>query len=266
MIELKNVQAGYDKTIILPDISLTIPKHKITVFIGQNGCGKSTLLKTIARVLPLQKGNIYIDGETMKKVPHKTLSKKMAVLPQNPTAPAYLSVEELVSFGRYPYQKPLSSLTKEDHEIINWAMKKTGVYEWRKQRVEALSGGQRQRVWIAMVLAQKSELLLLDEPTTYLDISYQLEILELLKELNLEHSLTVVMVLHEINHAAKFADHIIGLKKGELLFQGSPMEVITKDNLDNLYDIDTQIIYDETKNYPICFDYTLQSKSYRNAL
>ena len=141
-------------------------------------------------------------------------------------------------------------------------MEKTGVYEWKDHKVSALSGGQRQRAWIATVLAQKSNILILDEPTTYLDISYQLEILELLKELNLEHQLTVVMVLHELNHAAKFADHIIGLKKGTLIFEGAPMEVITKENLNKLYDINAQLMYDTTQSYPICFDYSLQNKTH----
>lgn len=261
MIEIKNLQAGYDKTIILPNISLTIPRNKITALIGQNGCGKSTLLKTISRILPAQKGTISLDGKDMQKMSHKEIAKKMAVLPQSPTAPEYLTVKELVSYGRFPYQKPLSSLTK-DHEIISWAMEKTGVYEWKDHKVSALSGGQRQRAWIAMVLAQKSDILILDEPTTYLDISYQLEILELLKELNLEHQLTVVMVLHELNHAAKFADHIIGLKKGTLIFEGAPMEVITKENLNKLYDINAQLMYDTTQSYPICFDYSLQNKTH----
>ena len=262
MIEIKNLQAGYDKTIILPNISLTIPRNKITALIGQNGCGKSTLLKTISRILPAQKGTISLDGKDMQKMSHKEIAKKMAVLPQSPTAPEYLTVKELVSYGRFPYQKPLSSLTKEDHEIISWVMEKTGVYEWKDHKVSALSGGQRQRAWIAMVLAQKSDILILDEPTTYLDISYQLEILELLKELNLEHQLTVVMVLHELNHAAKFADHIIGLKKGTLIFEGAPMEVITKENLNKLYDINAQLMYDTTQSYPICFDYSLQNKTH----
>ena len=261
MIEIKNLQAGYDKTIILPNISLTIPRNKITALIGQNGCGKSTLLKTISRILPAQKGTISLDGKDMQKMSHKEIAKKMAVLPQSPTAPEYLTVKELVSYGRFPYQKPLSSLTKEDHEIISWAMEKTGVYDWKDHKVSALSG-QRQRAWIAMVLAQKSDILILDEPTTYLDISYQLEILELLKELNLEHQLTVVMVLHELNHAAKFADHIIGLKKGTLIFEGAPMEVITKENLNKLYDINAQLMYDTTQSYPICFDYSLQNKTH----
>ena len=160
MIEIKNLQAGYDKTIILPNISLTIPRNKITALIGQNGCGKSTLLKTISRILPAQKGTISLDGKDMQKMSHKEIAKKMAVLPQSPTAPEYLTVKELVSYGRFPYQKPLSSLTKEDHEIISWAMEKTGVYEWKDHKVSALSGGQRQRAWIAMVLAQKSDILI----------------------------------------------------------------------------------------------------------
>ena len=177
------------------------------------------------------------------------------MLPQSPVTPTGLLVKELVAYGRFPYQKPLGSLSKEDYEIINWAMKETGVYDQREQFVENLSGGQRQRVWIAMALAQQGDILVLDEPTTYLDISYQLEILELLKTLNQKKKQTIIMVLHELQLACRYADHIIGMKEGKIVFEGHPKEVINEAHLQELYGIKAQLHYDKDKNYPVIMDY-----------
>ena len=256
-IEIKELQAGYQDTIIIERANLSIPKGKITMMIGQNGCGKSTLLKSISRILPVKKGDILLNGVNLKKMAQKEIAKKMAILPQSPLVPEGILVKDLVAYGRFPYQKPMSGLKKEDHEIIEWAMKKTGVFELQNKPVEELSGGQRQRVWISLALAQKTEILVLDEPTTYLDMAHQLEILELLKKLNKEEGTTIIMVIHELNHATKFADHIIGMKKGKVLFEGAPNEVITVENLKALYEIEAVLTTSQSGDYPICMDYSL---------
>lgn len=254
-ISVKSLTAGYEHRIILEDIHVDIPEGKITVMIGPNGCGKSTLLKNIARIQKPKKGQIFLYQEDIQKMHSKQIAKKLAMLPQSPVTPTGLLVKELVAYGRFPYQKPLGSLSKEDYEIINWAMKETGVYDQREQFVENLSGGQRQRVWIAMALAQQGDILVLDEPTTYLDISYQLEILELLKTLNQKKKQTIIMVLHELQLACRYADHIIGMKEGKIVFEGHPKEVINEAHLQELYGIKAQLHYDKDKNYPVIMDY-----------
>lgn len=256
-IEIKNLQAAYEDNIIIPCANLTMPEGKITMLIGPNGCGKSTLLKSAARILPVKKGEVLLDGKNMKKISQKVIARKMAVLPQSPLVPEGILVKDLVGYGRFPYQKPMSGLNKEDHEIISWAMKKTDVYDLRNKKAEELSGGQRQRVWIALALAQKTDILLLDEPTTYLDMAHQLEILTLLKKLNEEEKTTIIMVIHELNLACKFADHMIGMKKGEIIFEGAPQDVIHENNLKRLYEIEAVLVKNKEKGYPICMDYSL---------
>lgn len=256
-IDVKELKVAYDQNVIIPSLNLSIPKGKITMIIGSNGCGKSTFLKTVARILKPSGGEIKINGASIKEQAPREIAKKMAVLPQSPQAPAGLLVKELVGYGRFPYLSPMGGLKEHDMEVIDWAMKSTGVYELRDRRVENLSGGQRQRVWIAMALAQETEILVLDEPTTYLDMAHQLEILQLLKKLNRDNQTTIVMVLHELNNACKFADHIIGLKKGSLVFEGTPKDVITKENLRKLYQIEATLKMSEDNSYPICMDFEL---------
>lgn len=256
-IEVKNLYVSYDKTKVIEDLSLTIPKGKITIIIGPNGCGKSTLLKTIGRIKKADSGTVLIEDKPITKYDTKELAKRMAILPQSPIVPQGLLVKELVSSGRFPYQKPLGSLTKKDLDIIHWAMEKTGVLEYADQAVDALSGGQRQRVFIAMALAQETEIVLLDEPTTFLDIAYQIDILKLLVDINKASKRTVVVVLHDLNHAFRFADTIIGMKKGKILFQGRPKEVITEKSLKDIYGVTSELILDKTGSYPICIEYDL---------
>lgn len=256
-ITIKELQAGYDDTIIIPKMNLTIPKGKITMIIGSNGCGKSTLLKSIARIIKPGKGEIRLEGKLIKEMAPKEIAKQMAVLAQNPIIPSKLTVQELVAFGRYPYQKAFRTMAKEDHEIIEWAMTETGVQELKDRDVSQLSGGQRQRVWIAMTLAQKTDILVLDEPTTYLDMAHQLEVLTLLQDLNRKNKTTIVIVIHELNLAAKFADNLVGMKKGELIFEGAPTDVLIKKNLEELYGIDAKIQMSENGKYPICVDFEM---------
>lgn len=254
-ISVKNLTVGYDKTNILEDVSVNIPSEKITIIIGANGCGKSTLLKTMARIIKQRSGDIFLDDTNIKKIKAKELAQLVAVLPQSPVTPSGLLVKELVGYGRFPHQNTLSGLHKEDIEIMDWAMQETGLKDLQNRPLDQLSGGQRQRAWIAMALAQQTKMLLLDEPTTYLDMSYQLEILELLQKMNKENKQTVVMVLHELNLACRFADHIIGMKQGEVIFEGSPSTVITTENLAKIYGVKVELQDSKHGGYPVCVDY-----------
>jgi iron complex transport system ATP-binding protein len=248
---------GYGERLIVKNLSIEIPDKKITTIIGPNGCGKSTLLKAITRIISHQSGNILLDGSDISKVNTKLLAKQMAILPQTPESASGLSVGELVSYGRFPYQKGFGRLTKKDYEVIDWALEVTGTIDFKFRPVDALSGGQRQRVWIAMALAQETEIIFLDEPTTYLDMAHQLEVLELLQKLNYEQERTIVMVLHDLNQAARFADHIIALKDGEIVKAGNCDEVISHKVLKKVFNIDAVIGHDPRTRKPMCVTYNL---------
>lgn len=227
----EKLHISYGERLIVKNLSVNIPDKKITTIIGSNGCGKSTLLKAITRIISHQSGSVILDGENISKEHTKSLAKKMAILPQTPESASGLTVGELVSYGRFPYQKGFGRLSKEDYQTIDWALEVTGIKDYKFRLVDSLSGGQRQRVWIAMALAQETDIIFLDEPTTYLDMAHQLEVLELLQKLNKEQERTVVMVLHDLNQAARFADYIIALKDGEIVKAGTCNEVITHDVL-----------------------------------
>lgn len=252
-----NLNIGYGEHLIVKDLNIEIPTKKITTIIGSNGCGKSTLLKAITRIIPYQSGAVVLDGENISKESTKLLAKKMAILPQTPETASGLTVGELVSYGRFPYQKGFGRLSKRDYEVIDWALEVTGTKDFKFRPVDALSGGQRQRVWIAMALAQETEMIFLDEPTTYLDMAHQLEVLELLQQLNIEQERTIVMVLHDLNQAARFADYIIALKEGEIIKAGNCENVITHDVLKRVFQIDAEIGRDPRTNKPMCMTYNL---------
>ncbi len=256
-ISVKNLTVSYEKNTIIQDMNLSFPKGKISIIIGGNGCGKSTLLKTISRINKPKAGDIFINNKNIKDVKEKDIAKEVAFLPQGPTAPSGITVRELVAFGRFPHQKMIGGLTEHDKEVIEWAIKETGLSEFADRQIENLSGGQRQRAWIAMTLAQETEIIMLDEPTTYLDMSYQLEVLEVLQKLNREKKITVVIVLHELNNACRFADNIIGLKKGKLVCEGKPIDVINKETLKEIYGIDAYLVESKDGTYPICLEYEL---------
>ncbi|NLK95429.1 MAG: ABC transporter ATP-binding protein [Clostridiales bacterium] len=256
-ININNLSVAYENNTIIKGMNLSVPRGKISIIIGANGCGKSTLLKTIARINKPKDGDIYINNKNIKKVKEKDIAKEVAFLPQGPVCPEGLTVRELVAFGRFPYQKIIGGLNSHDKEVIEWAIKETGLSEFADREVENLSGGQRQRAWIAMVLAQETNIIMLDEPTTYLDMSYQLEVLEVLQKLNKEKNITVVIVLHELNNACRFADNIIGLKKGKVICEGKPIDVINKETLKSIYGIDASIKLSEDGKYPICMEYDL---------
>lgn len=253
----EQLHVGYGDRSIIKNLNLTIPDKKITTIIGANGCGKSTLLKALTRIIPYQSGSVLLDGKEISREKTKTVAKKMAILPQTPESTNGLTVGELVSYGRFPYQNGLGRLTKRDYEVIDWALKVTGTAEYKYHPMDALSGGQRQRVWIAMVLAQETNIIFLDEPTTYLDMAHQLEVLELLQKLNREQHRTIVMVLHDLNQAARFADYIITLKDGEIVKAGTCEEVIVPEVLREVFRIDAVIGRDPRTGKPMCISYNL---------
>ncbi len=252
-----DLSVGYGDRLIVRNLSVTIPDKKITTIIGSNGCGKSTLLKAVTRLIPHQSGNVLLDGEDISKGHTKELAKKMAILPQSPESASGLTVGELVSYGRFPHQKGMGRLTKRDYDVINWSLEVTGTLGFKYREVDSLSGGQRQRVWIAMALAQETEIIFLDEPTTYLDMAHQLEVLELLQKLNREQERTIVMVLHDLNQAARFADYIVALKEGEIVKSGRCEEVITHEVLKRVFQIDAEIGRDPRTDKPMCITYNL---------
>jgi iron complex transport system ATP-binding protein len=255
-LRTENLHISYGEQEIVKDVSLNIADGMITTIIGSNGWGKSTLLKTIARIHPTRLGSVFLDGKEIHKESTKKIAQKLAILPQSPDAPEGLTVAELVSYGRFPYQNRVR-LSRKDHEVINWALDVTGVSAFRNKIVDSLSGGQRQKVWIAMALAQETDIILLDEPTTYLDLSHQLEILELLKWLNVREKRTIVMVLHDLNHAARFADRIVAMKQGEVVKEGSAEDVITASTLLDVFHIEAEIVTDPRTKRPMCLTYDL---------
>lgn len=263
-IETKSLKVGYDKVIIVPDFNIQLEKGKITSIIGANGCGKSTLLKAIGRIIPKEQGSIIINQNDVSNLKSKDIAKEMAILPQSPQAPGTLTVFELVSYGRFPYQKGFGRLNEEDKKIVNWALDATNMSEFKDREIAYLSGGQRQRAWIAMALAQQTGIILLDEPTTYLDLCHQLEVLELLKELNEKDKVTIVMVLHDLNLASKYSDKLLAMKKGEIYKYGTPHEVLTADMLKECFRIDGTILIDEKINKPLCFNYDLFKEDLNN--
>lgn len=256
-ISVKKLSVAYEDNIIIDNMNLSIPKGKISVIIGANGCGKSTLLKTIARIIKPKNGDIFINEKNIKGQKEKRIATQVAFLPQGPVCPSGITVRELVSFGRFPHQKMIGGLNVHDKEIIDWAIEETGLKNFADREIENLSGGQRQRAWIAMTLAQETDIIMLDEPTTYLDMSYQLEVLQVLEKLNKQKNITIIMVLHELNNACRFASNIIALKKGKIISEGIPKEAITKESLKEIYGINGRLQLSENKNYPICIDYEL---------
>ena len=234
--------AGYGKKKVINDVSISFNKSDITSIIGPNGSGKSTLLKAMGRLLKPFSGEIFINGKTMNGISDCDIAKHMGILPQSPSAPEDIPVHCLISYGRNPHKKMLSRMDSTDKDTIDWAIEATGLKDKRFRRLGQLSGGERQRAWIAMALAQQPNILLLDEPTTYLDIHHQFEVLELLDKLNKECELTVLMVLHDLNLAARFSDRIIALKNGDVCLDGAPERVLTEDNIQNIFGVRSRVV------------------------
>lgn len=257
IIDVNDIDVGYTNDLIIKDLSVSIPKNKITTIIGPNGCGKSTLIKTIGRVLKAKHGAVFLEGKSIHSLDTKNVAKRMAILPQTAEAPGGLSVFELVSYGQFPYRKGMGSLTEEDYAYIHWAIDVTGLSDLKDRPTDALSGGQRQRVWIAMALAQGTDILVLDEPTTYLDLAHQLDILLLLQRLNKEEGRTIIMVLHDLNHASRFSDYMIAMRDGAVVTKGSPTTVMTHENLNKVFQIEADLAVCPYSRNPICFSYKL---------
>ncbi len=234
IIKAQNISVSINEKEIVHGISLDIPEGKVTAIIGPNGCGKSTTLKALSRILPY-KGSVTFKGQEMSTLSQREFAKCLAILTQSPQAPSDLTVNDLVEMGRFPHRGFLGRAGKDDKEHVEWALEQTGVKEMRYRLLNTLSGGERQRAWIAMALAQRPEVLLLDEPTTYLDICHQLEIMQLITRLNQELGLTVVMVVHDLNHAIMYADHVVVVKSGQLVTSGAPREIITADLLAEVF-------------------------------
>lgn len=253
----EQLHIAYIDRLIVENLNLSIPTGKITAFVGANGSGKSTILKTMARIMMPKSGSVLLDGKSIHQQSTKEVAKKLAILPQNPTAPEGLTVGELVSYGRFPHQRGFGSLTKDDKEIIDWSIRVTGMSGLVDRPVDHLSGGQRQRAWIAMALAQQTNILFLDEPTTFLDMAHQMEVLKLLQKLNAEEGRTIVMVVHDLNHATRFAHHLVAIKQGKVVCEGAPKEIVKEDLLREVFGIEALIIPDPHSGIPLCLPYGL---------
>ncbi len=254
-LEAKNLALSYGSHYIFQELNLQIPKGKITVFIGSNGCGKSTLLRSMARLLKPEQGSVILSGQNIAKLPTKEVAKQMALLPQGPIAPEGLTVLQLVKQGRYPYQSWLQQWSREDERMVREALHVTGLSDLAERTVDSLSGGQRQRAWIAMTLAQDTDIILLDEPTTFLDLTHQIEVLDLLYELNANEQRTIVMVLHDINLACRYAHQIVAIHNQRIFAEGAPEQVVTAEMIEAVFDMKCQIIPDPIHGTPLCLPY-----------
>lgn len=256
-IKTNDLNIGYDEATIVKELNMQIPNGKVTSIIGPNGCGKSTVLKAIGRILKPKQGFVYLNGDEIRSLSTREIAKKMAILPQTPTAPSGLTVSELVAYGRFPHQSGFGKLIPEDKKIIQWAIDVTKLQGFEHREVDTLSGGQRQRVWIAMALAQQTDLILLDEPTTYLDMAHQLEVLQLLQDLNQKQGCTIAMVLHDLNLAARFSDYMIAIRDGSIISHGTPEEVMKPEVLKKVFSIDADIVYEPRSKRPVCITYEI---------
>lgn len=251
-LRAEKVTLGYDGPDIVRQLSVEVPPGGITSVVGPNGCGKSTLLRSLARLMKPRGGAVYLDGVGISELPTREVARKLGILPQDPTAPEGLTVRELAAQGRYPHQSWLSQWSKKDERAVERALEITGVEELADRPLDTLSGGQRQRAWISMALAQETETLLLDEPTTFLDMAHQLEVLQLLEKLNREEGRTILMVLHDLNNAARYSHHMIALSKGRVFATGAPREVVTTKVLREVFGVEADVIPDPRTGAPLC--------------
>ncbi len=256
-LRTEGLKLGYDGSVVIDGLSLSIPAGKVTSIVGPNGCGKSTLLRSLARMMKPKGGAVYLDGADIFGLPTREVAKKLGILPQDPTAPEGLTVRELAAQGRYPHQSWLRQWSKEDERAVEGALDTTGVREFADRPLDTLSGGQRQRAWIAMALAQETETLLLDEPTTFLDMAHQLEVLQLLERLNREEGRTVLMVLHDLNNASRYSHNIVALSKGRVFAAGEPREVVTPKLLREVFSVEADVVPDSRTGVPLCIPYGL---------
>lgn len=250
-LSAESLALGYGDRVIIEGLDLQIPPGRITAIVGANGCGKSTLLRALARLIPPRSGQVVLDGKALHSRPTKEVARTLGLLPQSPIAPEGIAVADLVGRGRHPHQKLLARWSARDYEVVAQSLEATGTSDLADRAVDELSGGQRQRVWIAMALAQETDILLLDEPTTFLDVAHQVEVLDLLTDLNRERGTTIVMVLHDMNMAARYADHLYALRDGRVVAGGAPSEVVTSELIRDVFELDALVVPDPVSGAPI---------------
>lgn len=251
-LEGQQLSVGYGQAVVLDDVDFHLAPGKLTVLLGPNGCGKSTLLKTLARTHSPQAGRVLLDGQDIHRQSTRAVARRLGVLPQSPNAPDGLSVRELVGLGRFPYQTLVRQWSRRDEAAVDKAMAAADVSQFADRPVDSLSGGQRQRCWIAMVLAQETQWLLLDEPTTFLDLKVQVDLMELLESLCHQHGRTLLVVLHDLNLAAAYADELVLMREGQVRYRGAPAEVFNRTSLAEVFGLEAQVISDPATGRPVC--------------
>ena len=250
-LEARDLQLAYGDNVVVDGLDLDIVDGTVTAVIGPNGCGKSTMLRALGRLLPARRGYVLLDGKRIDKTPTRDVAKILGVLPQGPVAPEGLTVGDLVARGRHPHQSWYRQWSSDDEDVVAEALSWTGMAEFAERSIDSLSGGQRQRVWISMALAQGTDVLLLDEPTTFLDLAHQVDVLELVERLHVERGRTVVMVLHDLNLAARYAARLVAMKDGAVAASGSPHEVLTEQLLRDVFDLEARVIDDPVSGTPL---------------
>jgi iron complex transport system ATP-binding protein len=250
-LQAQQIHLAYDGKSIIEALDLQVPPGQITALVGPNGCGKSTLLRGLSRLLKPRDGSVYLDGKAIHALSTKDVARQIGILPQSPVAPEGLTVHELVAQGRYPHQGWLQQWSTEDERIVRDALAITTMTDFSDRPLDTLSGGQRQRAWIAMSLAQQTEILLLDEPTTFLDLAYQLEVLDLLHDLN-EQGRTIVMVLHDLNQACRYADHLVAMRQGAIVAQGAPSLIVDAALIRDVFGMECHVAVDPITGTPLC--------------
>jgi iron complex transport system ATP-binding protein len=253
----QSLRIGYNERAVITNFSLEIERGTITALVGPNGSGKSTLLKTLARLHKPDEGAVLLDGKAIHEMSTSAVARQLAILPQGPNAPAGITVRELVEQGRFPHVGALRMLRQQDHATIGRSLELTGMTAFEFRPVDSLSGGERQRAWIALALAQDTPILLLDEPTTFLDIGHQLEVLDLVFRLNQERAMTIVLVLHDLNQAARYADRMVVLQKGSIVADGAPQDVLTRALLAEVFNVKAHILQDPENGKPVCLPYAM---------
>lgn len=250
-LQAQGLTVGYGEAAVLDGLSLSLPQGRITAIVGANACGKSTLLRALSRLLPPRAGKVLLDGDDIHRLPPRLLAQRLGLLPQSPIAPEGITVLELVSRGRHPHQGMFGRWTPQDQAAVTEALEMTATTALAERMVGDLSGGQRQRVWIAMALAQRTDILLLDEPTTFLDINHQIEVLDLLTDLNRKRQTSVIMVLHDLNLAARYADRLIAVASGRIHVAGPPQEILTEDMLQAVFGLTARVVPDPVTGKPM---------------
>jgi iron complex transport system ATP-binding protein len=250
-LRTEQLRLGYGDVVVIDGLDLDVLDSTVTAVIGPNGCGKSTLLRALSRLLPARAGHVLLDGKRIDRYPTREVAKVLGVLPQTPVAPDGLTVADLVSRGRHPHQAWYRQWSGDDEQAVAEALCWTGMSEFAERTVDTLSGGQRQRVWISMALAQGTDILLLDEPTTFLDLAHQVDVLDLVERLHREMGRTVVMVLHDLNLAARYAERLIAMRDGQIVADGAPKDVLTAELLRTVFDLEAQVIDDPVAGTPM---------------